>query len=118
MEWDIEYYETLAGNFPVFEWIGGMPGDEQAVALGYIDQLALLGTEAQRPLVRQLEGKLYELRWKAKNKQQRIAYYAVSGRTFVLLHGFTKKQETTPQKEKTVALDRMKDHQRRITGSS
>jgi phage-related protein len=118
MEWDIEYYETSAGNSPVFEWIEDMPGDEQALALGYIDQLALLGLEAQRPLVRQIEGKLYELRWKAKNKQQRIAYYAVSGRTFVLLHGFTKKQNTTPQKEKNVALNRMKDHQRRPKGSS
>jgi phage-related protein len=118
MEWDIEYYETLAGNIPVLEWIEGMPEDEQGTALGYIEQLALLGMEAQRPLVRQIEGKLYELRWKAKNKQQRIAYYAASGKTFVLLHGFTKKQKTTPEKEKNVALDRMKDHQRRPKSSS
>lgn len=68
--------------------------------------------------MRQLEGKLYELRWKAKDKQQRIAYYAASGRTFVLLHAFTKKQRTTPEKEKNVALKRMKDHQKRPRGSS
>lgn len=118
MEWEVEYYETLAGNTPVFEWIEDMPEDEQALALRHIDQLALLGTEAQRPLIRQLEGKLYELRWKAKDKQQRIAYFAVAGRKFVLFHGFTKKQRNTPRKEKELALRRMREYQSRSTGSS
>lgn len=118
MEWEVEYYETPAGNVPVFEWIEGMPEAEQALTLGYIDHLARLGTEAKRPLVRQLEGKLYELRWKAKDKQQRIAYFAASGRKFVLVHGFTKKKKTTPQKEKELALKRMREYQNRSTGSS
>lgn len=118
MEWEVEYYETQAGNVPVFEWIEEMPADERALALGYIDQLELLGTEAQRPLVRRLEGKLYELRWKAKDKQQRIAYFAASGRKLVLVHGFTKKSKTTPQKEIELARKRMREYQSKSTGSS
>lgn len=79
--WEIEYYETRSGNVPVFEWIRNLPGEEEGVgerekpetdrglALWYIDQLALLGTEARYPLVRHLEGKLYELRWVASKRQ-------------------------------------------------
>lgn len=117
MDWEIEYFETPAGNVPVLEWIEKMPEDEQALALGYIDQLEKLGTDAQRPLVRQIEGKVYELRWKAGGKQQRIAYFAASGRKIVLLHGFVKKGKDTPQKDKELALKRMKEHQKENAGS-
>lgn len=109
--WDIEYYETGAGNVPVFEWIEQMSEEEQALALLHIDQLARLGVEAQSPLVKRLGDKLYELRWKAVNKQQRIAYFAASGRKFVLVHAFTKKQKTTPKKDKDLALKRMRDYE-------
>jgi Phage derived protein Gp49-like (DUF891) len=66
--WEIEYYETLAGRASVFEWIQGMLEEEQAIALWYIDQLALLGTEARPPLIDHLGEKLYELRWKAGDR--------------------------------------------------
>jgi phage-related protein len=110
--WGVEYYETEAGNSPVLEWIEAMPEEEQGLALRYIELLAALGIDARMPLVRPLGHKLFELRWKAKNKQ-RIAYCAASDRTFVLLHGFTKKQETTPREDMEVAMKRMQDYQRR-----
>lgn len=51
--WEFEYHETEAGKSPISEWLKEMgEGGGQALALGYIDQLA------RRPLVRQLEGKL------------------------------------------------------------
>lgn len=57
--WEFEYHETEAGKSPISEWLKEMgEGGGQALALGYIDQLARLGSEARRPLVRQLEGKL------------------------------------------------------------
>lgn len=111
--WDVEYYETESGRSPVFEWLLDMAEEDQALALGYIDQLAWLGMEAQRPLVRQLEGKLYELRWKDRRSQRRVAYFAASGRRFVLVHGFTKKQQKTPKRELDTARKRMKDYERR-----
>ncbi len=123
--WEIEYYETETGNVPVFEWISGLPGEGEEVgegekpktdiglALWYIDQLSILGLEARLPLVRHLEGKLYELRWKASKKQHRIAFFSYTGRKFVLLHGFIKKTQKTEKKDLKLARDRMKDYERR-----
>lgn len=126
--WEIEYYETENGNVPVFEWILDLPGEEEEVgegekpgtdrglALWYIDQLALLGTEARYPLVRHLEGKLYELRWVASKRQHRISYFAFTGRKFVLLHGFIKKSQATSKKDLRLARNRMRDYERRHEG--
>jgi len=57
--------------------------------------------------------KLYEPRWKAKDKQHRVAYVASSGRKFVLLHGFVKKSQRTPRQELHVARARRQDYERR-----
>ena len=111
--WQVEYYETESGRVPVAEWIAEMPSPERALALLHIDQLALLGMEARPPLVKSLGGKLYELRWKARDKQYRIAYFATTGRTFVLLHGFVKKEPTTPRRDLAIARQRLTDYVRR-----
>ncbi len=112
--WEIEFYRTEADVSPVANWIRDMPPGDQALALGYIEQLALLGTEAQAPLVKPLGNKLYELRWKASDKQYRIAYFAVRGRKLVLLHGFIKKTNTTPKQDKDKAQKRMRDYEGRF----
>jgi len=114
--WNIEYYETSNGRVPVVGWLQEMSKKEQALALGYIEQLARLGTEANYPLVRHLGEKLYELRWKAGNRQHRIAFFAWTGRKFVLLHGFIKKTRTTPSKDLDLARKRMRDYERRHKG--
>lgn len=114
MSWAIEWFETEAGNLPVLEWLQDLSEKEQGLVLWHIEQLALLGLEAQMPLVRPLGNKLYELRIRTRGRNQRIAYFAASGKKFVLVHGFTKKQKTTPQSEKEVALKRMRDYKRRF----
>lgn len=123
--WEIEYYETENGNSPVFEWIRDLPGEveeveegrkpktDQGVALWYIEQLSIMGLEAKPPMVKHLEGKLYELRWKTSGKQHRIAYFSYTGRKFVLLHGFVKKTRKTEKKDLKLARDRMSDYERR-----
>lgn len=90
-----------------------MPPDERALALGYIDQLALLGIEARYPLASPLRGKLYELRWKAGRKQFRIVYFAAGGHKFVLLHGFVKKSPATPKGALEICRDRLREYEGR-----
>ncbi len=62
MSWQIEFYESQTGRIPVLEWIQDMTEEDRALALGYIDQLEELGTDARMPLVKPLGNKLYELR--------------------------------------------------------
>lgn len=114
--WQIEFYETGAGNAPVLEWIEDMPEEDQALALGYIDQLARSGADARAPLVKPLGNKLFELRWKASDKQHRVIYFATSGRKFVMLHGFVKKQQGTPRKYVGLAMGRMRDYNQQKVG--
>jgi phage-related protein len=114
--WQIEFYETEAGRSPVLEWIEDMTEEEAALALGYIEQLRELGTEARMPLVRSLRNKLYELRWNASNKHHRIIYFAAPGRKFVLLNGFTKKRRETPPKEMATAFRRMRAYNEQAKG--
>ncbi len=112
-DWEIEMYATLTGREPVSEWLESMSPGEQADALSYIDLLAQAGAEARRPLVAPLRNKLYELRWKFADKQHRIIYFAVSGRKFVLLHGFIKKTNAVSPQDFQKAQDRMNDYTRR-----
>lgn len=111
--WEIEFYETEMGKVPVFEWLQDLPAHEQALALNHIDLLRLAGLEARRPLVAPLENKMYELRWKGYGKQNRIAYFAFTGRKFILLHAVVKKTSAWSKKDLDIAMQRMKDYERR-----
>lgn len=114
--WQIEFYETEAGRFPVLEWIEDMPEEDKGVARGYIELLSELGTDARMPLVKPLGNKLFELRWPHSDKHHRIIYFAAPGRKFVMLNGFVKKRRETPPKEMATALRRMRDYNRRAGG--
>ena len=62
--------------------------------------------------MKQLTGrkKLFEIRIKDKTGINRILYFTHTGKKFVLLHGFTKKTDKTPQREIETAEERMKDY--------
>jgi phage-related protein len=116
MSWKIEFFETPSGRAPVLEWIEGMDEEDMASALGYIDQLSELGTEARMPLAKPLGNKLYELRWPFGDKQHRIIYFAAPGQKFVMLNGFVKKRRETPPKEMQTALRRKREYNQRAKG--
>jgi phage-related protein len=50
------------------------------------------------------------MRIKDKTGISRILYFTHTGKKFVLLHGFTKKTNKTPQREIEIAEERMKDY--------
>jgi phage-related protein len=66
----------------------------------------------KEPYIKQLTGhkKLFEIRIKDRTGISRILYFAHTGRKFVLLHGFSKKTDKTPQREIETAEERMKDY--------
>ena len=60
------------------------------------------------PLVRSLGKKLWEVRSSIPNGIARVIFI-VKGKYAVLLHGFIKKTQKTPQKEIDLALKRARD---------
>ena len=60
------------------------------------------------PLVRHLDGDIWEIRVKLENRIARILF-CVDGSHIVILHGFIKKQQATPKQDFALAKDRSKN---------
>jgi phage-related protein len=72
---------------------------------GRIAFLAEAGNRAREPDSKSLGAGLFELR----TKSSRIFYCFKPGGVIVLLHGFTKKSQKTPNRKLQMALNRMKE---------
>ena len=71
----------------------------------YIRALQLYGTRVGQPVVKHIDGDLWELR----PLENRIFFFYWRDNTFVLLHHFIKKSQKTPPKEIEQARNNMKD---------
>ena len=111
MAWKVIFYETEAGESPVWDFIFGLPAKDQAKVVRALDLLEEFGLDLRAPYVRSVTGrrKLWELRVKG----YRILYFAFTGRRMVMLHAFAKKTRKTPRREITMAEKRMDDFLRR-----
>jgi phage-related protein len=63
--------------------------------------------QAREPLVRHLEGRLWELREESQTNIYRLLYFFFTGRRIVFLHGFQKKTRKTPRREIELAERRL-----------
>jgi phage-related protein len=110
-DWSVEYYTKSDGSSPVEEFIDSLDESARAKAIFVIDVLRMKGTQLREPYSKSIQGigKLFELRFRTAGNAYRIFYFPVTGKRFILLHGFVKKTEKTPRGELTIALQRMND---------
>ncbi|MDR1114370.1 MAG: type II toxin-antitoxin system RelE/ParE family toxin [Candidatus Margulisbacteria bacterium] len=115
MEYVIELYEKAKGNNPVLEFILSLTPKQQAKIYREIDLLKKFGNELHFPHVRKMEAEkpLWELRVRLGSDIFRIFYFMFYANHCVLLHGFAKKTNKTPQNEMEIAVQRMADYKRR-----
>ena len=111
MQWTVEYYVSENGKCPVREFIDALSPESKAKYIFIADLLTEYGLNVREPYVKPITGtrKLFEMRIKDKQNIHRIFYFAFTGKTLVLLHGFTKKTDKTPSREIDIAEKRMKD---------
>lgn len=115
-EWSIVYYANVDGSSPVLEFLQGLDAKTQ-VRFGWaIEQLRIRNVRAGEPLVRHIEGKIWELRRNSGTDTFRVFYFFFTGRKIVLLHGFQKKTQRTPRHEMETAMRRMNDFLARAEG--
>ena len=107
--WVVEFYVEPGGRRPVNEFVGALDVKSKARLLAAIEQLRARNVDACEPLVRHLEGKLWELRRESGRNIYRLMYFFFTGRRIVFLHGFQKKTQKTPRREIETALRRMDD---------
>ena len=117
MECQVEFYKKVNGDIPVLDHLSSLDAKMRAKAFSQIELLKKHGFQLREPYVKPIKGARYkgilELRVKFASDISRILYFIYKGKTFVLLHGFTKKTKRTPKRELERALRYKEDHERR-----
>jgi phage-related protein len=117
-DWSIVFYTQADGGSPIVGFLAELDRKTQARFAWSIEQLRLRNVQAREPLVRHIEGKLWELRETSGRNIYRILYVFFSGRRIVFLHGFQKKTVKTPRREIEIALSRLDDLNARFGGDT
>jgi len=97
--WVTELYLEEDGTSPVEGFLNQLDVKTRARFLWSMEQLRLRNVRAHEPLVRHLDGDLWELREESSTNIYRIIYFFFTGRRIVFLHGFQKKTQKTPRRE-------------------
>lgn len=114
--WSVVFYVDAQGHEVVREFLRGIDAKTRARFEWSIEQLSVRNVRAREPLVRHLEGKLWELREESGTNIYRMIYFFHTGRRIVLLHGFQKKTRQTPRDEIAIARGRLTDFLTRTGG--
>jgi phage-related protein len=86
--WSVVFYTTASGESPVEEFLDGLDHQTQARFAWSIEQLRQRNTAAREPLVRHIEGRLWELCRESRTSIYRLFYVFAAGRRILFLHGF------------------------------
>lgn len=108
---DVRFYATELGAEPVREWLKLLPATERRT-VGEDIKTVQFGWPLGMPLVRNMGGGIWEVRIRLENRIARVLF-VLEGSTMVLLHGFIKKSQATPQADLDLAKDRLKQLRRR-----
>jgi phage-related protein len=104
----VHFYRSLGGADLVRDWLKSLPAGDRQI-LGRDLRLVELGWPLGMPLCRPLGGGLWELRSNLSGSRiARVLFCATRGQ-MVLLHGFIKKTQKTPQAELNLAWARQKE---------
>ena len=106
-DWSIEYYVEDSGRMPVREFLANLDEKTYARFLSSFDQLQIRNVQAREPLVKHIEGKVWEVREQSRGNIYRVLYFFFTGRRIVLLHAFAKKTQKLPRRELATAQRRL-----------
>jgi len=104
------FYLSETGNEPVREWLKELPREDKR-QIGEDIKTAQLGWPLGMPLIRKIEKDLWEVRTRLESGIARV-FFTVDGEYLILLHGFIKKSQKTPQNELKTALARLGNYKR------
>ena len=110
MSWSIEYYQSGNGKYPVEEFIDSLEAKSQARIARTLDLLEEFGIELGMPYAKYLEKQFWEVRVRIGRNRYRIIYFLYTGKTFILLHGFSKKTDVVPRADINIAESRRDDY--------
>ena len=104
----VVFYRTRSGNEPVREWLLKLDKEDKK-SVGVDIKTVEYGWPIGMPVSRPLGKGLYEVRSHISHKRIARVIFAIVGGHMVLLHGFIKKTQKTPNEEIALALKRLKE---------
>ena len=117
--YNIVFYENERGESDVYKFIMALKAAAEISkdarinynkVIAYIDALEEYGSRVGYPVVKHLEGEIWELR----PLSNRILYAYQQDRTYVLLHHFVKNTRKTPAAEIEQAKREIDEYRRRV----
>jgi phage-related protein len=109
-EMRVHFFRTQAGNEPARDWLRGLPADQRH-AIGEDLMVVQYRWPLGMPLVRKMEPRLWELRSPVPDGIARL-FFTVWETQIVVLHGFVKKGQKTPEHELETAQRRLAEFTR------
>ena len=113
--YEVEFYYNRNGKSEIIDYLDKLnekstSGKNERInrdkILAYMIALARYGTRMGQPMVKHIDGSIWELRPLAN----RIFFFYWKDNKFVLLHHFIKKTQKTPTREIEQARVKMKDY--------
>jgi len=104
MPLEVVFYRTESGNEPVRDWLQGLSKQDKKSIGGDIKTVQY-GWPIGMPVVRKMDPGLWEIRCRLDQRIARILF-TVRGERMILLHGFIKKSQKTPQADLRLVKDR------------
>ena len=106
------FFRTDAGGEPVRDWLKGLSRDDRKL-IGTDIMTVEFGWPIGMPVCRPLGHGLYEVRSSLPgNRIARVLFYVDKRGRMVLLHGFIKKTQKTPDADLKLAASNKSKHER------
>lgn len=106
----VVFYRSESGNEPVRDWLKDLHRHDKR-QIGEDIKTSQLGWPLGMPLIRKIDKDLWEVRTRLADGIARVMF-TVDGEYMVLLHGFLKKSQKTPQNELNAAVSRLSNYKR------
>lgn len=102
----VVFFRAESGTEPVRDWLRDLTAEDRK-AIGTDIKTVQYGWPLGMPLVRKMEPGLWEVRSAIPDGIARVWFTALNGH-MVLLHGFIKKSQKTPESDLKTARNRLK----------
>ena len=107
---EVNFYSTEQGNEPVRRWLKSLSAFDKK-RIGEDIKTVQFGWPLGMPLVKHLDGDIWEVRVNLSKSAARVLF-VLNGGSMVLIHGFIKKQQKTLKSDLDLAKDRAKNLRR------
>lgn len=105
------FYQTAGGKEPVRDWLRGksLDDDDRRVIGGDLQMVEYSWPDVGKPLVGALKGGVWEVRSSLPSRRIARVLFGVEAGLMIILHGFVKKTQATPDEDLKLARKRLVD---------